>query len=259
MPFFTCDNTKIFYQEQGSGKDVIFFIHGLGSRSDDWQEQIDFFSKNYRCIAVDIRGYGKSEAKPPFTIKSFATDIINLIDHLKLPKINLVGISLGGIIAFQIAVLRHDLLKSLVVVNALPEFKLKGLKQYWLFYSRFLFIRILGMKIFGKILARKLFPKKSQNNLRNKFAKSFVRNDKETYLSTLKSLIGWGVTRKLKLINCKTLFIASSDDYSPIRSKKFFAKKIKADIIQINNSHHVVPIEKPEEFNEVLNNFLKNI
>lgn len=259
MPLFVCDNTKIFYQEQGSGKDVILFIHGLGSRSDDWQEQIDFFSKNYRCIAVDLRGYGKSEIKPPFTIPSFATDIINLIEHLKLPKVNLVGISLGGIIAFQIAVLRNDLLKSLIVINALPEFKLKGLKQYWLFYSRFLFIRILGMKIFGTILAKKLFPKKSQNNLRNKFAKSFTKNDKETYLATLKSLIGWSVRKQLKVISCKTLFIASSNDYSSVRSKKFFAKKIKAKIVKISDSHHALPIEKPKEFNEALNNFLKKI
>lgn len=256
MPFAILNKIKIFYEETGSGKETILFIHGLGSCGKDWQKQVEVFSKNYCCITVDLRGHGKSDHTPPFNIPSMALDIINLIKFLEIKQIHIVGISLGGMIAFQIAVLKPNILKSLTIVNALPEFKLKGLKQNWMFFSRIFIISLLGMKTFSKILSKKLFPQKNQQKLRNDFAKSFLQNHKQSYLSALRSLMGWSVVKKLHLITCKTLFISAQHDYTSLSAKKIFAKKINAKVIEIKYTHHAVTIENPQEFNRVLEEFI---
>ncbi len=256
MPFVNLNKIKLFYEETGSGEETIIFIHGLGSCGKDWKKQVDIFSKNYRCITVDLRGHGKSDHTPPFNIQTMAFDIINLIKFLEIKQIHLVGISLGGMIAFQIAVLEPKILKSLTIVNALPEFKLKGLKQNWMFFSRIFIINLLGMKIFSKILSKKLFPQKDQQKLREDFIKSFLKNNKQSYLSTLRSLMGWSVVKKIHLITCRTLFISAEHDYTSLSAKKVFAKKIGAKVIEIKYTHHALTIENPAEFNLSLQNFL---
>lgn len=261
MPFLALNDIKIFYEESCTAEnsydmETILFLHGLGSCGQDWQDQVDFFSKNFRCITVDLRGHGKSDRAVPCDIPTLAADVISLIKFLEIPALHLVGISLGGMVAFQIAVEKPELLRSLTVVNALPELVLRGLKQHWMFYSRILLVKFLGMKIFAKVLARKLFPQKNQQELRRKFSKNFLQNDKKFYLTLLESMMGWSVVNRLRSITCKTLFIAAEHDYTTLSDKKFFAQKIGAKIVEIKNSHHAVPFEKPEEFNKILQDFL---
>ncbi|OFW81372.1 MAG: hypothetical protein A2887_03615 [Alphaproteobacteria bacterium RIFCSPLOWO2_01_FULL_40_26] len=248
---------KISYEEKGEGDEVILFIHGLGSRGCDWEKQIEFFSKNYRCITPDLRGHGKSQANESdaFDIVTLASDIISLIEDLKIAPAHLVGISLGGMVAFQIAVDEPNLVKSLTIVNALPAFMPKDLKQKWLFYSRILFVRIFGMKIFAKILARKLF---TQKNLQKKLQESLGKISVKIYLKILKSILGWSVVNKLHTIICPSLFIASENDYTSIEEKRFFANKvkIKASLIEIKGAKHAVSAEMPDEFNKALLEFI---
>lgn len=257
--FFPLKNSKIFYQTSGCGDEVILFIHGLGSSLDDWQRQVEFFKKDYFCLVPDLRGFGKSSSDLGFDIPSFAADVINLVTHLKIDKIHLVGISLGGMVAFQIAVTNPQLLKSLTIVNALPEFKLRGFGTKLQFYSRVFLVGIFGMKIFARILAKKLFPKANQQNLRQELIKNFSQNNKKTYLKTLLAMQGWSVVNQLENINCKTLFIAAENDYTGLQEKKFFSQKINAKIAVIKDSHHAVCAEKPQEFNKILQQFLENV
>lgn len=247
---------QIFYEEKGQGNEAILFIHGLASKSSDWEKQVNFFSKNFRVITVDLRGHGKSKKTPPFTISSFAADLIALIKHLKIAHPHLVGVSLGGMIACQIAVDEPDLPKSLTIVNSLPELVLTKFRHKWKFYSRIFLVKIFGMKITGKILAKNLFPNKDQQKLRDEFAQDFAKNDKTSYLSTFLSALGWSVVDKLHLIKCKTLFLTADNDYTPLSAKEFFAKKIGAKLVEIKNAGHALPAEKPDEFNAALTNFL---
>jgi len=58
--------------------------------------------------------------------------------------------------------------------------------------------------------------------------------------------------------NCPTLFLAAENDYTSIAEKEFFAEKINAKIIEIKNSNHAFPAEKPDEFNKILQEFLRS-
>ena len=253
------ENSKFFpdFRLSKQGQDeVIIFLHGLGGSKKDWQKQIDFFKSNYCCVAIELKGHGDNKSAAPFDVENLALDVIKSINSLQIKSFHLVGFSLGGIVAFEIASRIPNSLKSLCIVNALPEFKLSGFNQYWLFYSRLLLVKFCGLAFFAKILAKKLFPKKEQEILRVNLIAALKQADKKTYLSILKSLNGWSVADKLHLIKCRSLFISSEFDYLNFSLKKLFAWKIGAKIVQIKDARHAVPIESPEEFNGVLKEFL---
>ena len=131
MSYFDQQGCQIYYEDVGRGEPLIL-IHGLGSSTQDWEYQIPELQKYFRVIAIDVRGHGRS-GKPveTYSIQTFANDIKALIKHLELDKPHIVGISMGGMIAFQLAVDHPELLGSLTIVNSAPEVKAHNLKQWF--------------------------------------------------------------------------------------------------------------------------------
>ena len=91
---------------------------------------------------------------------------------------HLVGLSMGGMIAFQMAVSYPELLRSMVIVNSGPDLTLLTRRQKFEFLKRRLIIRVFGMRVMAKILAGRLFPENGQKNLRREVAHRWAQNDK---------------------------------------------------------------------------------
>ncbi|MDP2722283.1 MAG: alpha/beta hydrolase [Bacteroidales bacterium] len=94
------NGVQLAYTENGNGKETIIFIHGLGSYIPAWNKIIPELSKKYRCIAIDLPGYGKSSKDPHSGLMSYYADVVNeFADTLGLEKFTLAGHSMGGQIA----------------------------------------------------------------------------------------------------------------------------------------------------------------
>jgi len=258
MPKIKINNIKINYKIFGEeNHETILFIHGLGSSFIDWEKQIPFFEKNYKLIIPDLRNHGNSDKSDEVSVEILANDLLELLDKLKISHVNIVGLSLGGMVAFQMAVSSPRLLEKLIIVNAIPKFSLISIKEKFLFYSRIAILQIFGIRILAKFLAKKLFPKKIQEKLRQKFFKRFQKNDKKSYYNILKSLLNFNVEDKLDKIESQTLFVSSNHDYFSLAKKRNYVKKIKnAKLIVVADSYHALPAEKPEEFNEIISQFI---
>ncbi|PYD07085.1 3-oxoadipate enol-lactonase, partial [Pseudomonas savastanoi pv. glycinea] len=104
MAFFEHDDCSLHYEEYGQGEPVLL-LHGLGSSCQDWEYQIPVLASHYRVIVMDMRGHGRSD-KPHerYSIKAMSNDVEALIEHLRLGPVHLVGLSMGGMIGFQLAV-----------------------------------------------------------------------------------------------------------------------------------------------------------
>lgn len=257
MPFISVHDVSLYYEETGAGEPLLF-IHGLGSSGRDWEMQVGFFARNYRVVVFDLRGHGQSD-KPrgPYTIPLFASDTAGLIETLGIAPAHVVGISLGGMIALQLAADRPELVRSLVVVNSGPEFVARTLKERLAVAQRFLIVRLVGMRKMGEILARRLFPKPEQGALRAMLAERWAENDPRAYRDAMRAIVGWSVADRLGAIDIPTLVVAADEDYTPVSAKEaYVAKMPRAELVVIRDARHAVPVERPDEFNAIVGTFL---
>lgn len=97
------NNLMVSYTDNGSDEaPVIIFIHGFPLNKTMWDNQLNALKEDYRVISYDIRGHGDSEqGNEDFSIKLFVTDLLHLMDALKIEKASLCGLSMGGYIALN--------------------------------------------------------------------------------------------------------------------------------------------------------------
>ena len=120
MPYVTRDGVKLFYEEAGVGEPPILLVHGWTCDHTFFEPQFGHFSTDHRVVAVDLRGHGQSD-KPEqdYTPGAFADDLAWLCGELGLRKPVVIGHSMGGVIALELAA-RHPELPAAVVLLEAP-------------------------------------------------------------------------------------------------------------------------------------------
>jgi pimeloyl-ACP methyl ester carboxylesterase len=258
MTIIRANNIDLYYESSGSGT-ALLFIHGLGSSAADWEFQAPAFAKQYRVIAPDLRGHWRS-SKPagPYSMSQFAADLSALLKQLGTGPAHVVGHSLGGGIAFQLALDAPELVRSLTIVNSGPEMILRSFAQKFAIAQRFAIIKLFGLQAFGRTLASRLFPDHGQEPLKSTLVERFRHNQREPYLDSLRAFVGWSVTGRLDEIRCPTLVISGDQDYSPVAAKEAYVAMLpNARLAVVAHSRHVTPQDQPAEFNRILMEFLK--
>jgi 3-oxoadipate enol-lactonase len=171
--------------------------------------------------------------------------------------VHLLGLSMGGMIGFQLAVDHPHLLKSLCIVNSAPQVKVRNADDVWQYTKRWVLARLLGMQTLGNAVSQNLFPKPEHAELRQRMAERFAQNDKRAYLASFDAIVGWGVQHKLSRITCPTLIISADRDYTPVALKEAYVGLIpNARLVVIKDSRHATPLEHPEEFNRIALEFI---
>lgn len=119
LPYATVKDVDIYYEIHGpSDAPPVVFIGGWASYRWIWFRQIPAFKERYRCIVFDNRGAGKS-SKPdyPYTMDMFASDVVGLMEAINIDNAHILGISMGGLIAQQIAISYPEKVRSLILVS----------------------------------------------------------------------------------------------------------------------------------------------
>lgn len=260
MPELRVNSINMYYEITGKG-DPLVFIHGLGSSTRDWEEQIPVFSKEYKCITLDLRGHGRTDKpKEQYIIPQFAADVAELLKGLNISNAFVVGLSMGGATAFHLAISYPELVKKLVVTNMSAAVPYKSFADKKMFITRLLIVKLLGMKKMGKVIASRLFVKQDKHNdeCRKKMAARWAENNSKAYLSAMKALKNWSVMEELHKIKCPALIIHSDEDYSSLAHKKHYTSLIpNGELIIVNDARHALPMEKPEEYNRILAEYLE--
>jgi pimeloyl-ACP methyl ester carboxylesterase len=257
MPRTRILDLDVYHEAQGTGETVLL-IHGLGSSTEDWEPQVAALSPRFSVVTYDVRGHGRS-GKPAgaYSVQQFAADAAALVEALHLGPVHVVGLSMGGMIGFQLAVDRPELVRSLVIVNSGPEMVLRRWRDRLGIVQRRMIIRVMGMRAWGSVLADRLLPKREHAELRTLFVDRWARNDKGAYLRALRALVGWTVTARLPGITCPVLVVSADQDYTPVAWKEqYTALMPRARLAVITDSRHMMPLERPAEFNAVLIPFL---
>ena len=260
MPLITVRDIEVYYEIHGRG-DPLLLIHGLGSSCRDWELQVPRFSRDFQVITVDLRGHGRSSKPPgPYSIPMFGEDTARVLESLQLSPVHVVGISLGGMVAFQLALDFPGLIKKLVIVNSVPELvprRIGDLLSYW---QRLIIIRLMGMEKMGQVLAERFFTEPEQEGLREIFVRRWAANHKPSYLASLKAAFGWSVVGRLGEILAPTLVVGADGDYFSNAEKERYTRLMpNAELVIVEDSRHALPAEKPAEFNRIIVDFLMTL
>jgi len=256
----TSDQVSIHYTSQGGGPTVVL-LHGLGSAGCDWQPQIEHLAARYRVVTVDMRGHGESElTKEGYAIERLARDVLEVMDALKIESAHVMGISMGGALAFQMAVDAPDRVDSLIIVNSGPTAR-TGSPRYWLYVQlRKLMAWVVSPAKAGPKIAARLFPDPAMEDKRQAFIRQIARMNPVAYRKSLFALLRWDVVAHLGGMRCPTLFLTGAEDYTPPQAKQRFAAMMpNARVEVVPDAHHALPMEYPEAFNACVDRFLEKL
>lgn len=252
------DTVELAYSEVGNGPPLVL-LHGLGGGQDNWQLQTPAFASRYRVIMPDLRGHGRSpKPKGPYRMAQMAADVARLLRRLEAWPAHVLGLSLGGAVALQLAVDEPALVRSLVLVNTLPKFtsadwrhRLQGLRRFAVAY-------LFGMDRIADEVAERLFPKPEQGQLRAEAAAHLAQNDLAAYRASLWAVARFDVIARLAEITCPALVIAGEEDTTlPLEPKRRLAQQLpNARLLVVPNSGHGTPLDQPEVFNAAVLEFL---
>jgi 3-oxoadipate enol-lactonase len=260
MPVVNLETIALYYEEHGAGEPLLF-LHGLGADGRSWEYQRDVFAQQFRVILADVRGHGRSAKPPgPYSVPQFTADIFALLDHLEIGRLHLVGLSMGGMIGFQMAVDQPERLKSLTVVNTGPELVANSWKERLQIWQRRLFLNFASMEKIGAFIGERLFPEPHQAEYKAMFIQQMQENDPTAYKAATNALIGWSVRQRLSQIQCPVLVVSGDMDYTPVAKKEAYVREMPtAKLHVIANSRHVTPIDQPEAFNTAVLQFLHTV
>ncbi len=258
MATLRLSDAELHYEQRGRGEPVVL-LHGLGSSSEDWEPQLAALAADYRVIAIDMRGSGRSRdlVRPsgPFSVATFAADVAAVIRELDAAPAQIVGLSMGGMVAFQLAIDHPEVVRTLTIINSGPALVPRTWQEYMAIGMRLAITATGGPTAMAKMLAPKLFP--HDEHARATFIEKMARNDRRAYAATQRALIGWDVSSRLGSILAPTLIVASDQDYTPIDRKKEYARKIRdSRVVVVKDSRHALPIEEPAKLQPILDAFL---
>jgi pimeloyl-ACP methyl ester carboxylesterase len=118
MAELTINGVMLAFDDEGAGRPAFVFIHGWASDRSVWSAQVAAFAADYRCIAVDLRGRGESQAVPPYGVGQALEDVAELIRTLNIAPVILVGHSLGGVVALAVNGRYPDLVRGTVTIDS---------------------------------------------------------------------------------------------------------------------------------------------
>lgn len=258
------DDISVSYLIKGAisnKKAPILFLHGFPFDKMMWLEQLKSLPADQCGIAIDIRGHGKSTiGQGFFSIPLFSHDVAKFLNHLKIAKAHICGVSMGGYIALQFMEYYPEHAQSLILNNthSLADNNDSKTKRFETIQS----ILKHGTRVFSISFAQNLFLKKNINKEHpgiNNILKSIGTNNTRSICNTLLALASRrDTTPILQDIQVPTLLIYSDHDQIVKQDQiKILQKHIKhAKLEIIKNSGHLPNIEASEKYNEILNDFI---
>ena len=258
MPFFHDHESSIHYLERGRGEPLLL-IHGLGCSGADWAFQVAALEHRFRLFIPDLPGSGHSS--PPrteYTIAGFANAMWRLMDHLKIPQPNIVGFSLGGAVALEMATLRPTCVPKLGLINSLATYQPRDLRKWLETYVSATLVRLVGMPRAACLMAARLFPEPWQRAMREHAARVMGSVPANSYLGTGFALARWAILDRLDRLTSRILLIAAENDFTPLAEKQQLAKKLNAELVIVRGSRHGTPFDSVEVTNASLLALLTN-
>lgn len=249
-----------FLDPSPSGGPAVLLLHGLGVNCESWALQFEpLANAGLRPIAPDLPGFGKSPYNETgWNFRRIASQLTDLLDELKTGPAHIVGLSMGGVLAQQMALDYPEQVRKLTLVSTFAALRPDSISQ-WIYFAQRLFLtHVISVEKQAGLVARRIFPRPEEEPLRVLMRQQIAAANPQAYRAAMRSL-GWFDSRlQLGSLKIPTLVITGEEDstVSPARQEQLARLIPGARQVKIAGAGHAVSVEKAQEFNEALLGFL---
>ncbi len=274
MPTATIRDVELYYEEHGSGEPLLC-VMGFATDSTGWLLQVPAFAQRYRTIVFDNRGVGRS-AKPTgaYTIHEMADDAAGLLDHLDVDRAHVLGLSMGGMIAQELALRHPHRVRGLVLAATFPEPDVATEEQRKIIFTqmggsvteagemKIDFTAVNPLMFFQHLLPLVFNPEFIQNELpklMQMFAGALQYGfSLEAIMGQMQAIMAHKATDRLSTIAAPTLVLTGDADrlISPANSDVLARSIPGARLVRVPGGSHGFNIEQPDVFNRAVLDFL---
>lgn len=268
MPFASSKGVQLYYEEAGKG-DPIVFVHEFGGDIRSWKPQLSYFSRRYRCIAFNARGYPPSDVPDSVSQYSQAIatdDIANVMRDLGVRKAHIIGCSMGGYATLHFGLRYAPMARSLTVIGAGygsdPDKHARFLRDTEVLARRFDelgTLEAIATYLLGP--ARVQLQNKDPGGFRE-FCEAFAEHSAPGSANTLRGVQArrptiYSLRQGLARLRVPT-HIISGDEDSQCVEPGVFIKRVcpAARLTVVPATGHAVNIEEPDLFNQLTDDFL---
>jgi pimeloyl-ACP methyl ester carboxylesterase len=265
MPQQRVGDVDLFYQlvdycePWASDRTPVVFLHGLGGSHGMWLYQVPAFCGRFPVLAVDLRNHGAStKVYAEFTIADMATDVVRLLRVLGVGSAHVVGLSLGGMVALQLAIDHPSAVNGLVLADTLagapPGFEQIGREALAL-------IEKGSMAEVAKARITNAFSPEVDPNVRDYFIDQVAQNDKAAYVRAARAAFQFNARDRLRDVKARTLVVVGEEDATtpPTLSEELAAGIEGARLVRLAGAGHISNVERSQEFNAAVFEFLGSV
>jgi len=251
-------NIDLYYVTHGRGEPILF-VHGFPLSGEMWNSTVERLSSRWTCIVPDLRGHGRSGVTDDATMATYADDFAGLLDALgeKRP-VTLVGLSMGGYIAFEFFRRHRSRLSALVLADTrhtadTPDAAAKRETTA---------VAVLkdGSRVVADAMIENLFAPTTPADLKAQWHAIMTRTPPRGVAAALRALATRpDSTPTLAKIDCPTLVVVGEHDAitPPDAARDMHAKIAGSTIEIVPNAGHMAPVEQPQLFATALQRFLE--
>ena len=247
----------IFTEDTGSGIPLVL-VHGFLGSSDMWEPQINFFKDNFRVIAPALPGFGNSSnINSCNSIECMAKTILDLLEKKEIKNFNLLGHSMGGMIVQEMVKIAGEKILKLICYGTGPRGNIPG-RFETIDQSREK-LKINGLKDTAYRIAKTWFIEKEKAKYFYLCEEAGKQTSIEAMDNGLVAMKNWDGVENLKNIKNETLIVWGDQDkaYNFNQVETLNSSIPNCDLKIIRGCSHNVHLEKPDEFNKTVSDFLK--
>jgi len=257
------NGAELYYEEQGTGSETIFFSHGLLWSCRMFDDQIAMLKDRYRCIAFDHRGQGQSEVtRGGYDMETLSEDAAALIEALGGAPCHFLGLSMGGFVGVRLAARRPELLKSLMLLetSAGPEPRENRAKYQQLnFIARWVSLGFVSNQVMKVMFGQKFLNDPARAKLRREWQQRLVHNHRKGITRATTGVITrQDVYEELEKIRVPTLILVGDQDVAtPLPNAQRLHEGIAgSQLVIIPGAGHTSTVEEPAAVNAAISHFL---
>jgi len=266
MPAIRVNGTDLYYRDIGKGDEVIVFSHGLLLDNHVFDRQIEVLGSQYRCIAWDHRGQGRSAVPEEHAIRidTLYADAVGLLEALGLSRVHFIGHSMGGRVGIRLAARRPDLVRSLVLMNTAMDPGRPGTRRRYRamsFVARHFGPRWLAGQVMPVLFGHTFLGDPSRAGERERWREYVASLESNIYKAVNGAIACESIQADLVAIQVPTLVLCGEEDQAvpPFRSEALHAALPESRMVRIPAAGHTATIEQPEAVNAALKAFLARV